>query len=189
MIFTTGVLRNFYSLETVPPCKKFGNHCIRGLIHYLSFVDHSVPTTNASRPLKSSKNARFRQIYFERKNKEIAPCIFLSGPDDVIQISLDHHPLMTSPKKSSNPKVPEFLKIELRRRSASLEGVWTALWLYRLESYDWTKLRSLNGFKSSCSCAEYVSFNCSYWFEILFKFQSCQRFVKILPQKLITVKT
>jgi len=50
----------------------------------------------------------FRQVYFERETQKLS-LVFFSGADGVIQKSLDPHPLMASPTKSSNSKVPEFL--------------------------------------------------------------------------------
>jgi len=48
---------------------------------------------------------------------------FFSGPDDVIRKSLDAHPLMTSPPKSSNPKMPGYFLIEALRLSAFSGGL------------------------------------------------------------------
>ena len=50
----------------------------------MSTFGHNLPTTNARWPVKGSKDADFRLVYFIRKNGYIATWNFFSVPDDVI---------------------------------------------------------------------------------------------------------
>jgi len=59
----------------------------------LSFVDHSLPTTNAIWPIRSSKDAYFHLVYLKKTTSKLP---LLSGPDDVIQKFLDL-PVVRSP--------------------------------------------------------------------------------------------
>ena len=64
------------------------------------FFSHNLPTTNVKSPIKGSKTADFRLIFFKRKNKEITSWNFFSSPDDIIPKPLDSYALITfSPKK------------------------------------------------------------------------------------------
>jgi len=100
-----------------------------------------VPATNATRPIKGCKKADFRLVYFKRKNKEMTPCIFFSGPDDVVQKSLDPTHSRHHAKKSSNPKVGIF-KNQTEKTFCFFREL-EQLFLYRMKGYDWINSKSL----------------------------------------------
>jgi len=58
-----------------------------------------VPTTNARRAIKGSKDANLHLVYFKRKNGQIATLTFFSGPDYIMQKFLDLSPVVTSHQK------------------------------------------------------------------------------------------
>jgi len=81
-------------------------------------------TTNAKKPVNGSKDADFRLDFLE---KHKAPsCGWSSGPDQVGQKKLNLPLFWRNPRKT-HPKLPNFLQIETRSLSASLEGLNTSL--------------------------------------------------------------
>jgi len=52
------------------------------------FFGHNLPTTNAIKPIKGSKDGDFCLVYITRKKQKIAPCGWAPGPDDIIQKTL-----------------------------------------------------------------------------------------------------
>jgi len=88
------------------------------------FVDHNLPTTNATWPIKGSKDADFRLVFFKKVTKN---CLLGLGPR-----ARWRHPknpkataIMTSPTKKLKSKTFQFSKYKLQ--GFPHLKVWTAL--------------------------------------------------------------
>jgi len=99
-------------------------------------LGQNLKSTNSRKPIKGSKDADFCLVCLKKTNRWIVTWTSFSGLDSVVR------PPVASPhQKKFKPQVLEFLKIELRRLSASLKGLNSSpalsvskLWLYKVNA-------------------------------------------------------
>jgi len=67
--------------------------------------------------------AYIRLVFLKERNKKITPCGWGPGPDDAIHKNLKPAPIVTSPTKCSNPKLPVFLNRNYKTFRIFREGL------------------------------------------------------------------